>query len=119
RKIARLFTQKLYRPGERIFNRGDVGNEAYVVMRGQVDIILEDGAKPVASFSNGQILGELSFLDPSPRTAHAVANQASILLVIHRTAFNDLVQNEPHLGMVVMRNIAIELTNRFRKSQAG
>jgi hypothetical protein len=118
RKIARLFTQKLYRPGEKIFNKGDVGNEAYVVMRGQVDIILEAGAKPVASFSNGQILGELSFLDPSPRTAHAIANQASILLVIHRSAFNELVQNEPHLGMVVMRNIAIELTNRFRKSQA-
>jgi hypothetical protein len=117
RKIARLFTQKLYRPGERIFSKGDVGNEAYVVMRGQVDIVLEDGARPVATFTNGQILGELAFLDPSPRTAHAVANQASILLVVQRAAFSDLVQHEPHLGMVVMRNIAVELTNRFRKAQ--
>jgi len=119
RKIARLFTQKLYRPGERVFNKGDMGNEAYVVMRGQIDIILEEGAKAIASVGNGQILGELAFLDPSPRTAIALANQASILLVIHRNAFNDLVQHEPHLGMVVMRNIAIELTNRFRKSQSG
>lgn len=117
RKIARLFTQKLYRPGDRVFNKGDSGNEAYVVMRGQIDILLEDRAAPVASVTNGQILGELAFLDPSPRTAIAVAGQASILLVIQRTAFNDLVQHEPHLGMVVMRNIAIELTNRFRKSQ--
>lgn len=117
RKIARLFTQKLFRPNERVFNKGDMGNEAYVVMRGQIDILLEENAKPVASVTNGQILGELAFLDPSPRTAVAIAQQASILLVIQRTAFNDLVQNEPHLGMVVMRNIAIELTNRFRKSQ--
>src|SRR4051812_27545003 len=73
RKIARLFTQKLYRPGERVFNKGDSGNEAYVVMRGQIDILLEDGAKPVATVTNGQILGELSFLDPSPRTAIALA----------------------------------------------
>lgn len=118
RKIARLFTQKLFRPGERVFNKGDSGNEAYVVMRGQIDILLEENAKPVASVTNGQILGELAFLDPSPRTAIAMASQASILLVIHRNAFNELVQHEPHLGMVVMRNIAIELTNRFRKSQA-
>jgi hypothetical protein len=117
RKIARLFTQKLFRPSERIFNKGDVGNEAYVVMRGQIDIVLEDGGKPIASLTNGQIFGELAFLDPSPRTAMAVANQASILLVIQRSAFHDLVQREPHLGMVVMRNIAIELTNRFRKTQ--
>lgn len=117
RKIARLFTQKLFRPGERVFNKGDVGNEAYVVMRGQIDIIIDDGGKPVASMTNGQIFGELAFLDSSPRMAMAVANQASIVLVIQRSAFNDLVQHEPHLGMVVMRNIAIELTNRFRKTQ--
>ena len=117
RKIARLFTQKLFRPGERVFNKGDVGNEAYVVMRGQIDIFLEDGGKPVASLTNGQIMGEMAFLDSSPRIAVAVANQASILLVIQRSAFNDLVQHEPHLGMVVMKNIAMELTNRLRKAQ--
>ena len=119
RKMARLFTQKLYRPGEKVFNKGDSGNEAYVVMRGQIDIILDETSKPIASVGSGQILGELAFLDPSPRTAIAIASQASILLVIHRNAFNDLVQHEPHLGMVVMRNIAIELTNRFRKSQTA
>jgi Cyclic nucleotide-binding domain len=118
RKIARLFTQKLFRPGERVFNQGDQGNEAYVVMRGQVDILLENGGRPLATVTNGQIFGELAFLNPSPRTAMALASQASILLVIQRSAFNDLVQHEPHLGMVVMRNMAIEITNRFRRIQA-
>jgi hypothetical protein len=118
RKIARLFTQKLYRPNERVFAKGDSGNEAYVVMRGQIDILLEEGAKPIASVTNGQIFGELAFLDGSPRVAIAHASQASILLVIQRNAFNDLVQHEPHLGMVVMRNIAIELSNRLRKTNA-
>ena len=116
RKIARLFTQKLYRPGDRIFSRGDVGNEAYVVMRGQVDIVLEDLGKPLASVGNGQIFGEQAFLDGAPRGAHAVAGQASILLVIQRSAFHNLVHHEPHLGMVVMRNIAMELSTRLRRA---
>jgi len=52
--------------------------------------------------------------DPS-----AIANQASILLVVQRTAFNDLVQREPHLGMVVMRNMALELSHRLRRTNAA
>ena len=119
RKIARLFTQKLYRPNDRIFSRGDLGNEAYVVMRGQIDIVLEDQGKPLATVGNGQIFGEQAFLDGAPRGAHAVAGQASILLVIQRSAFHNLVHHEPHLGMVVMRNIAMELSTRLRKANVS
>lgn len=119
RKIARLFTQKLYRPGERVFNRGDASSEAYIVMRGQVDICLNEESKPIATVSSGQILGELAFLDGSPRTAMAVAAQASILLVVQRTAFSELVQREPHLGMVVMRNIAVDLSNKLRRANTA
>ncbi|MEW6161371.1 MAG: cyclic nucleotide-binding domain-containing protein, partial [Verrucomicrobiota bacterium] len=119
RKMARLFTQKLFRPGEKIFAKGDSGNEAYVVMRGQIDILLDEHSKPLASFGNGQIFGELAFLDGAARTAQAVASQPSILLVIQRSSFNGLTQREPHLGMVVMRNIAMELSNRLRKTTAA
>ena len=119
RKMARLFTQKLYRPGEKIFNKGDSSNEAYVVMRGQVEIHLEEKSSPIATVGHGQIFGELAFLDNSPRVAYAIASQASILLVIQRTAFNDLVQREPYFGMVVMRNIGLELSHRLRRTNAA
>ncbi len=113
RKIARLFTQKLFRPAEQIFKKGDSGDEAYIVMRGQVDIQIEEG-KTIATLPSGKIFGELAFLDGAPRNAFAVASQPSILLVVHRGAFNDLIQREPHLGMVVMRNIALDTSNKLR-----
>ncbi len=116
RKMARLFTQKLYRAGETIFGKGDSGNEAYVVMRGSIDILLEPENKPIATIGNGQILGELAFLDGAKRGAIARASQPSIMLIIQRSAFNMLAQQEPQLGMVVMRNIARELSNRLRKT---
>ena len=119
RKMARLFMQKLYRPGEKVFDRGAPGHEAFVVMRGQIEIHLEEKSLPIAAVNSGQIFGELAFLDGSPRTACAVANQASILLVIQRPAFMDIVQREPHLGMVVMRNIALELSNRLRRTNTA
>ena len=119
RKIARLFTQKLFRPGEKVFAKGDPGAEAYVVMRGQIEIHLDENSLPIASVGSGQIFGELAFLDGSPRAACAVASQASILLVIQRPAFIDLVQREPHLGMVILRNIALELSSRLRRTNTA
>jgi hypothetical protein len=119
RKIARLFTQRLYHPGERIFSKDESGVEAYLVMRGQVDIHLEEKSPPIATLGSGQIFGELTFLDNSPRAAYAVANQASILLVIQQSQFDDLVQREPDLGIVIMRNFARELSHRLRRTNAN
>lgn len=119
RKMSRLFSQKLFRPGERVFSKGDAGNEAYIIMRGQVDICLSEESRPIATINNGQIFGELAFLDGASRTAMAIAGQASILLVVQRSAFMELVQREPHLGMVVMRNIAMDLSNKLRKANAS
>ena len=117
-KLARLFSQKLYRAGERVFGKGDSSSEAYVVMRGQIDVRLADDAPVIASIGNGQILGEQAFLDGSPRTAGAVAAQPIVVLVVQRPAFNELIHSEPHLGMVVMRNIALEVSNKLRKASA-
>ena len=73
------------------------------------------------SFSdkNGQIIGEQAFLDGTSRTALAVAAQPSILLVVQRQAFSAVIQREPHLGMVIMRNIALELSSKLRKANTA
>jgi hypothetical protein len=118
-KMARLFSQKLYRTNEKVFSKGDSSNEAYVVMRGKIDVYLEDNGKPVASVSSGAIIGEQAFLDGASRNAFAIAAQPTILLVVQRPAFNVLVQSEPHLGMVIMRNVALEVSNKLRKTDAA
>jgi CRP-like cAMP-binding protein len=119
RKLARLFKQKLYQPGEAVFKKGDTGDEAYIVMRGQVDICLEESPRPIATVTNGQIFGELSFLDGSPRVARAISRQPTIMLVVEREAFQDLVQREPHLGLVVIRNIAEDISSKLRRANAA
>jgi hypothetical protein len=114
RKLARLFVQKLYRPGDQVFAKGDSGDEAYVVLRGKIDIQLQQGAPAIAHLGDGKIFGELAFLDGAPRAAFAVATQPSILLVMKRTGFADLVRREPALGMSVMRNLALDLAIKLR-----
>ncbi len=119
RKIARLFTQKLYRPAEKVFAKNDSSDEAYIVLRGKIDILLEQGAPPVAQLGQGKIFGEMAFLEGSPRNAFAVAAQPSILLVVRRSAFSDLARREPNLGMVVMRNVAVDLAAKLRHANTA
>jgi hypothetical protein len=114
RKVARLFVQKLYRAGEQVFPKGETGDEAYVILRGKISIHLEQGAPSIAQLGDGKIFGEVAFLDGAPRAAFAVASQPSILLVMKRAAFSDLVRREPALGMIVMRNLAQDLAIKLR-----
>lgn len=114
RKVARLFTQKLYRPGEQVFAKGDSGDEAYVVLRGKISIQLERDSAAVAQLGDGKIFGEMAFLDGAPRAAFAFATQPSILLVMKRAGFTDIVRREPNLGMMVMRNLAHDLALKLR-----
>ena len=83
-------------------------------MRGEVDILLEEKKQSLARLKSGQVFGELAFLDGAARTASAIAVQPTILLVMHRNAFNELIQSEPHLGMMVLRNIALDLSSKLR-----
>jgi hypothetical protein len=45
-------------------------------------------------------------------------NIPTILLVVQRAAFHELAQREPHLGLVVMHNVAVELSAKLRRTNA-
>jgi hypothetical protein len=119
RKLARLFAQKMYQPGDVVFERGDAADQAYVVLHGQVDVFQTERTAPIGTVRTGQLLGELAFLEASERSRTAVAVMASILLVVQRSAFNLLVQEEPHLGIAVMRNLACNLSRKLRQASTG
>ena len=114
RKVARLFVQKLFRAGDQVFAKGDSGDEAFIVLRGKISIQLEKDTPAVAQLGDGKIFGEMAFLDGAPRAAFAVATQPSILLVMKRAAFAEVVRREPNLGMMVMRNLAQDLAVKLR-----
>lgn len=116
--VAGLFRRQLIQPDQIIFDRKDMGEEVYVIVRGSVRITLQNG-KPIGTFEPGQIFGELAFLDGEARGATAKALEATILLVINRTEFEDLADSKPNIGRIVYKNIARELTTRLRRMNAA
>ncbi len=55
-----------YPPGEMIFEEGEPGDVMYVVIEGEVDIVVRD--EVVDQLSPGDIFGEMALIDDSPRS---------------------------------------------------
>jgi CRP-like cAMP-binding protein len=72
--------------GEVLLREGDHGETMIVVTAGQIEVRLGDYL--LAVLGPGDTLGEMSLIDPGPRSATAVARRSGTLIEIQREAFD-------------------------------
>ena len=67
-----------------LFEEGDAGDEAYLIAQGTVEIFRRAGNREesIAVLGRGEVIGEMSLIDKSPRMASARASQDTQLIVI-------------------------------------
>ena len=93
--------------GTTIFEKGDQGEEMYVVKEGEVDIVINDFRFETV-LPDG-IFGELSLIDQEKRIASAIARTDCYLQVIDKRHFLFLVQETPLFAIQVMKVMADRL----------
>jgi CRP/FNR family transcriptional regulator, cyclic AMP receptor protein len=98
---------KTFAGGTVIWAAGDIGKEMYVVLEGDVNIMVGD--KVMETVSLGGIFGEMALIDSSPRSAAAVARTDCRLAVIGERRFMYLVQQTPYFALEVMGVMARRL----------
>ena len=94
-------------PGDFLFHEGDNGDKMYVLLEGEMEILLGDLVLETAR--PGALIGEMALIDESQRTANAVAKAACRLAQIDRRRFHFLVQQTPHFATHVMKTLADRL----------
>jgi CRP/FNR family transcriptional regulator, cyclic AMP receptor protein len=108
---AELFRQETdplrLAPGDFLFREGDRGEKVYVLLEGEMEILLGDLL--LENAGPGTLIGEMALIDDSPRTASAVAKTSCRLAEIDRRRFHFLVQQTPHFATHVMKTLADRL----------
>jgi CRP/FNR family cyclic AMP-dependent transcriptional regulator len=119
-KLLVKFFEKEYGPGETIFTEGEPGKALFVVLAGSVSICraLNEGEELLAQLSAGGYFGELALIDDQPRFASARATEASRLLILYRSDFEDLIEGQRVLAIQVMGNLLKTLAGYVRRSQS-
>lgn len=119
--VERHFEQRHCAKGERIFARGDTGDELFLIRRGAVRIVLPINEKlhhHLGTFGRGAFFGEMAFLDGEPRSADAIAFTDTDLYVLSRKTFDTLAEEHKKVGLKLMEGLASVLASRLRYTNA-
>lgn len=116
------FQHQHFHQGDYIFREGDVGNFAYIIEQGTVEIVtlFEHQKTVLNTLQEGNIFGELALIDGRPRSASAIAATDVVLCVIRQDQLEERIQSaDPILQMLLLmitRYFRTE-TQHFRPGQ--
>lgn len=119
--LEQAMEKRLYAAGEKIFVRGDSGDELFLIRKGAVRIMLPISDKQshhLGTFGRGAFFGEMAFLDGDPRSADAVAFTDTELYVISRKTFDAFAEDHKKLALGLMEGLASVLASRLRYTNA-
>ena len=107
-KVMSAAVPRTYRKGQLLFVEGDPGESLIILRRGAVLVFrtAPTGERAVLSVVRPpDVLGEVSLLDGSARSASAEAVEDCSALALSRGAFIELVHASPRLLDAVMRSL--------------
>jgi ABC-type multidrug transport system fused ATPase/permease subunit len=104
------FTSKRvdFEENQAVFHQGDTGNNAYVIIEGEVDVILESagGDSTVATLGRNEFFGEMALLSKMPRTTTIRARTPLTLLSFSQDVFLRMVEENSEIATIMMRVLA-------------
>ncbi len=125
--VANLCQERTYASGQVILEEGASSKELYIIMQGEVDILVNPALvagpgtprrqAPIATLRRGQSFGEIALVDEGLRSATVQATQRDTkLIVISREKLIMLCDTYPQLGYRLMYNLAADLAMKVRNT---
>ncbi|HAR46751.1 MAG: hypothetical protein A2X56_06145 [Nitrospirae bacterium GWC2_57_13] len=101
-----------------IFKEGDSGDKCCMILKGEVRIskfIPNIGEEALAVLKTGDYFGEMALIDNFPRSAHAIANVDSSLIVIKKADLDNILIMDRELGFKLLLTFTKTLSLRLRE----
>ncbi len=111
-RVGRIVSELFVTPGQVIVRQGEQGNTLYVVVQGEVSVVVD--GHDVATLHEGEHFGELALVDTEPRSADIIAKGFGHLLCVDRDALREYCMMEPALGNLLLWKLVHALGQRLR-----
>ena len=102
-----------YQAGEVICSQGEAGDRMYVLQSGRAQVLRSEAGRDVVigELQAGDIFGEMSIFDRSPRSATVRAEGRATVMTLDKKAFLRRVHEDPSLAFHVLK----KMSERVRK----
>ena len=106
--------------GSKLFDQGDPGRSMYLIESGQIDVFLErtHGREHIAEFAALDVIGELSLIDPGPRSATAEARAESVVYEVQGDDFELMLKQMRPAAYKIVRALSRVVCRRIRTVNA-
>jgi CRP-like cAMP-binding protein len=102
--------------GEYIFRTGEAAKVMYLIIEGEVDLLLGDTV--VETAGEGSFIGEMALIDDGPRSASARARSDARVFPIDEVRFRLLVKETPFFALQLMKILARRLRSMDARAAA-
>jgi CRP-like cAMP-binding protein len=115
-RLSRAGDVESYNPNETIVAEGSLGDALFLIHSGQVAV--HRGPQTFATLSGGEFFGEMSLVEPAPRSATVTSMSATFLFRLPHDALRELISDDPTAASVLLVQVVKTLSERLRKANA-
>lgn len=112
-----------YAPGDKIFLQGDLPSEIFILIQGEIDLVVEQAGvyRIEASYERGDTFGETAFIGIQPQVGTAIvsAGEPVLTLSFTRESLFQLNQESSELFGLLMMNVAREVSRKIHHMLAS
>jgi len=119
--LARRMSYVHLHRGEYLFVEGDPGTFMGFVVNGVIEVYKQAEAGEnivLARLTRGSSIGEMAVIDKSPRSATAIAKQATTMVTLTEKGFDLLADRYPDTGIKIIKKIARLLSLNMRRTSS-
>jgi HEAT repeat protein/ATP/ADP translocase len=107
KQVAAITEEAVFAEGDVLANQGEPGDEMYIVVSGEVRVLISSEGKKemrqIAQRSAGDYVGEMAIISREPRIATLIASGTVRTLCIDQKRFEGILRERPEIGLAMMR----------------
>jgi CRP-like cAMP-binding protein len=112
--LSRLMDEVELKPGTVIIREGNTGGEFFIVIEGTIEVKRRN--RRLARLGPGDYLGEIALIDHGPRTATAICETSTRLLVLASREFHSMLASDPRIENKILRTLAARVRDMSPKT---